>query len=146
MNYPQLSKNPSISLALNVEFDIYSHQAPLKHGLLHSILNAFYLPYRLGNREQMVEDFHVQLIDQYSDSYYVAHVATMIDKTIFVTDLLTFETEIFNDSTVGSIWLSHNMGIYQLLGIIENDELVTIFGSGHILIKTLHKKINFKAD
>ena len=80
MNGPQLTK------IIWSDLDIYKFESPFSHSLLHSILNAFYLPYRIGNPNKIVEAFHQELQSLCGENYNVNDVATKIERRIYVFD------------------------------------------------------------
>lgn len=139
MDSPQLMRVNQADLP----YEIYYHPSPRKHSLIHSTLNAFYFPYRLGNQDRIANNLHQELITTFGGSYDIRDFARSIGRVIYVSDENLLDISQYNgESGVGCIWLfKMSEDYYCLLGIMENNGLSTVFGMNSDLIRWLHKKI-----
>ena len=120
-------------------FDVYVISAPLSHSIIHCCFNAFYLPYRVGKKRQLVN----KIVSDLTDIDTVDNIAIIFNKTIYVVLEDTKDIFVYNKNQgIGCICLLQIKDHYDLISISnEQGKYVTLFAQGDAFIIYLNSQI-----
>lgn len=133
MSGPQLSRLEW----KNLRTECWYYQCFETKSLLHSVLNGFYMPYRLGDPFRIVQE-----IDDHLRNYDIGDVAGAFGKIIYVFDSVTSDIIVYNrDLGSGCICIYRTSEKeYHLVGTTRGNSVRTCFGLDDPLIQEIESK------